>query len=108
MQRGGREVVVSPVVRLLSRLFVFFAGDKLQVIDFGALASVDKFDNIGTDGAGPVPKSCWRAMAQGTLAGMDDLLSDKRKGRTRRPFFGSRRGRKDFFAPIFRIPSWAM
>jgi hypothetical protein len=44
--------VVSPVVRFLSRLFVFFAGDKLQVIDFGILAPVDKLDNIGTDGAG--------------------------------------------------------
>jgi hypothetical protein len=51
-ERGWREIVVSPVVRLLSGRFVFFAGDKLQVIDFGALASVNKFDNIGTDGAG--------------------------------------------------------
>jgi hypothetical protein len=96
--------VVSPVVRFLSGRFVFSRGDKLQVIDFGALASVDKFDNIGTDG-GAVPKSCFWAVAQGTLAGMEDLLSDKRKDRTRRPFFGSRRGGKDFFAPIFRIPS---
>jgi hypothetical protein len=92
--------VVSPVVRFLSGRFVFSRGDKLQVIDFGALASVDKFDNIGTDG-GAVPKSCWRAMARVALGGMDDLLSDKRKGRARRPFFGSRQGGKDFFAPIF-------
>jgi hypothetical protein len=101
----GGKVVVSPVVRFLSRLFVFFAGDKLQVFGFGALASVDKLDNIETGGEGAVPKSCWRAMAQGTLGGMEDLLSDKRKGRSRRPLSGSRRGGKDFFAPIFRIPS---
>lgn len=68
---------------------MFLAGDKLQAIDFAALASIDKLDNIGTvvrggkeGGAGSREEEAGRRVRgrRSLVWGIGLLLSGGRQG----------------------------
>jgi hypothetical protein len=98
---------------------VFLVGDKLQVVDFGALASVDKLDNIGTvvrsgrkeagrkklEGRSREEEAACRVGGRRLLVwGIGVLLSGRRRGGTTEKLAVASLFR--VFLPIIRIPSW--